>query len=83
MAGKNGKFVPFSATTRISGIDLGWRSIRKGAVDAILKHVGIAAECCAAAFREAVDRISRTGGTPLARRREWQACSASFISRMW
>jgi K+-transporting ATPase ATPase B chain len=30
--------VPFSAHTRISGIDLPWRSLRKGAVDAILRH---------------------------------------------
>ena len=56
--------VPFSATTRISGVDLSGRHLRKGAVDAILKHLGPQA-VVAAQFREAVDRISRTGGTPL------------------
>jgi potassium-transporting ATPase ATP-binding subunit len=56
--------VPFSATTRISGVDLAGRRLRKGAVDAILKHLGSQA-AVPAQFREAVDRISRTGGTPL------------------
>ncbi len=58
--------VPFSAVTRISGVDLGERIIRKGAVDAVLKHVKLAANAAPPAFRDAVDRISRTGGTPLA-----------------
>ncbi len=57
--------VPFSATTRISGIDVEGRQLRKGAVDAILKRVGLEPAAAPAAFREAVDKISRTGGTPL------------------
>ena len=65
---KGQKAVPveFSAVTRISGVDLGDRVIRKGAVDAILKHVKLAANAAPPVFREAVDRIARTGGTPLA-----------------
>jgi K+-transporting ATPase ATPase B chain len=63
---ENGKFVPFSAVTRISGVDLGSRSIRKGAVDAILKDAGIATDAAPPSFRQAVDQISRSGGTPLA-----------------
>ena len=59
-------FIPFSAQTRISGIDVGGRSIRKGAVDAILKSIGTTIESTSAVFREAVDSISRSGGTPLA-----------------
>jgi K+-transporting ATPase ATPase B chain len=39
MAPLNAKFVPFSAHTRMSGIDLDGSSIRKGAVDAILAHI--------------------------------------------
>jgi P-type E1-E2 ATPase len=58
--------VVFSALTRLSGVDLGDRIIRKGAVDAILKHVNVTPNMAPAAFRDAVDRISRTGGTPLA-----------------
>ena len=59
-------FVPFTAYTRMSGVDFDGRTIRKGAVDAILRFANIAMNNAPAAFRQAVDRISRTGGTPLA-----------------
>ena len=58
--------VPFSAHTRISGIDLPGRVLRKGAVDAILAQSGLARDHASADFNQAVDRISRAGGTPLA-----------------
>jgi K+-transporting ATPase ATPase B chain len=58
--------VPFSATTRISGLDAGADSWRKGAVDAILKTLGIAPSSVPAELDSAVDRIARSGGTPLA-----------------
>jgi K+-transporting ATPase ATPase B chain len=61
------RFIEFSATTRLSGVDLGARKLRKGAIDSILKFTreqgGSAAE--PPAFRAAVDRIARAGGTPL------------------
>ncbi len=60
------KIVPFTAQTRMSGIDIGGRSLRKGAVDSVLESVGLAAGEGPADFRAAVDRIARTGGTPLA-----------------
>ena len=59
------KVIPFSAQTRLSGIDLDGRSVRKGAVDAILKLAGIRAEAAPLVFRQAVDQIARSGGTPL------------------
>jgi len=59
-------FVPFTAQTRLSGVDFAGRSIRKGAVDAVVRHVGTTLAETPSAFREAVDRIARTGGTPLA-----------------
>ncbi|MBS0243627.1 MAG: potassium-transporting ATPase subunit KdpB, partial [Proteobacteria bacterium] len=59
-------FIPFSAQTRISGIDVPGRRVRKGAVDAVLKSIGISPQGVPAKFREAVETISRTGGTPLA-----------------
>ncbi len=59
-------FVPFTAHTRMSGVDIGTRTIRKGAVDAILRFADIAENTAPPAFRQAVDRIARTGGTPLA-----------------
>ena len=61
-----GAIVPFTAQTRMSGIDLPGRLLRKGAVDAILAQCGSAPETAPADFRQAVDRISRSGGTPLA-----------------
>lgn len=61
-------FIPFSATTRLSGIDAGDRRLRKGAVDSVLKFVRDESRADVAeppAFRAAVDRIARAGGTPL------------------
>ncbi|MFG1463587.1 potassium-transporting ATPase subunit KdpB [Xanthobacter sp. DSM 24535] len=61
-------FVPFSASTRISGIDLAARKIRKGAVDAVRRFVseGTTRKVSEPVeFNAAVDRIARSGGTPL------------------
>jgi K+-transporting ATPase ATPase B chain len=62
------KFIEFSAVTRLSGVDIGARKLRKGAVDAALefacKQAGrIVPE--PPSFRTTVDRIARSGGTPL------------------
>jgi K+-transporting ATPase ATPase B chain len=57
------KFIPFSAQTRMSGCDLDGRQIRKGAVEAIVKHVGGAAP---QGIMAEADKISSSGGTPLA-----------------
>ena len=65
-AAARAQFVPFSAQSRISGIDLDGRSIRKGAVDAVLKLAGVTMAQAPQPFRAAVEGISRTGGTPLA-----------------
>jgi len=58
--------VPFAAHTRLSGVDFASRRLRKGAVDSALKFAGLAPDEAPAEFRAAVDRISRSGGTPLA-----------------
>jgi len=58
--------VPFSATTRISGLDAGADVWRKGAVDAIYRTVGLAPSAVPTEVAAAVDRIARSGGTPLA-----------------
>ena len=58
--------VPFSATTRLSGLDAGADSWRKGAVDAILKMINMSPAQVPAEVSAAVDRIARSGGTPLA-----------------
>jgi len=58
--------VAFSAQTRISGIDLPGRTLRKGAVDAILAQSGMNRDNSPVEFNQAFDRIARSGGTPLA-----------------
>ncbi|WP_416173645.1 potassium-transporting ATPase subunit KdpB, partial [Brevundimonas sp.] len=58
--------IPFSAVTRQSGLEAGTSSWRKGAVDAVLKALNLAEASVPAEFRTAVDRIARSGGTPLA-----------------
>ncbi len=59
-------FVPFSAYTRMSGVDLNGRRLRKGASEAITKFVVEHGGETPGDFQEMSDRISRTGGTPLA-----------------
>ena len=62
------KFIEFSATTRMSGVDIGTRKVRKGAIDSVLKFAREQAGQNVAeppAFRAAVDKIARSGGTPL------------------
>jgi potassium-transporting ATPase ATP-binding subunit len=58
-------FVPFSAQTRMSGVDLNGRSIRKGAADAIMAFIDSWGGLPPPELGNAVERISSTGGTPL------------------
>jgi K+-transporting ATPase ATPase B chain len=55
-------FVPFSAQTRMSGVDIGGREVRKGSADAI--RIFVQSEF-PPQVNDAIDRISRAGGTPL------------------
>jgi K+-transporting ATPase ATPase B chain len=66
VSGKGTTTIAFSAQTRISGIDIDGRRIRKGAVDAVLRFVGLDKAQASPEFNKAVDAIARTGGTPLA-----------------
>ncbi len=56
-------FIPFSAQTRMSGVDMGGKAVRKGAVDAIAKLAGSSLH---QDVERAVERIANSGGTPLA-----------------
>ncbi|OYX32134.1 MAG: potassium-transporting ATPase subunit B [Caulobacterales bacterium 32-69-10] len=58
--------VPFSAHTRQSGLEAGGRVWRKGAVDAVLKSLDLTAHQVPAEVTATVDRVARSGGTPLA-----------------
>ena len=59
------KFVPFSAETRMSGVDLAGRQIRKGAADAIEAFVTHQGGRFPEPVRAAVETIAKSGGTPL------------------
>jgi K+-transporting ATPase ATPase B chain len=58
-------FVPFSARTRMSGVDLGKRQIRKGAAEAIRAFVESHGGIFPPTVQAQVERIAREGGTPL------------------
>jgi potassium-transporting ATPase ATP-binding subunit len=60
------RIIPFAAQTRVSGVDIGACEIRKGAVDAILKGLRLNLLAAPADFRQAVERVATSGGTPLA-----------------
>jgi len=60
------RFVPFSAQTRMSGCDVGERVVRKGAVDAVARHVAALGGRLPADLETAAARIGDSGGTPLA-----------------
>ena len=68
MAPTHAKFVPFTAQTRMSGVDIDGVSIRKGAVDSVLSFVGAqnGGSAVPSDVRRAAEAIARDGGTPLA-----------------
>ncbi|MTW31482.1 potassium-transporting ATPase subunit KdpB [Pseudoduganella danionis] len=65
MAALQAVFVPFSANTRMSGIDLGQRQIRKGAADTLRKYVEAQGQSYPAEVARSVDDVARRGSTPL------------------
>jgi K+-transporting ATPase ATPase B chain len=58
-------FVPFTATTRMSGLDMGERQIRKGAGDSVKRWVSEQGGTTPSDLDEIVERVSRAGSTPL------------------
>jgi K+-transporting ATPase ATPase B chain len=66
MAPLHARFIPFTAQTRISGIDVDGSSIRKGAVDAVLAYCKLGGSSGARELTMISDQIAKSGGTPLA-----------------
>ncbi len=60
-----GTLIPFTAETRMSGVDLDGRSIRKGAADAIGSWIEAAGGAVPAELEPIVEKIAASGGTPL------------------
>jgi K+-transporting ATPase ATPase B chain len=59
------RFVPFTAQTRMSGVDFDGIQIRKGAADAIDRYLGTQGAAMPADVQSKVQEIARSGGTPL------------------
>jgi K+-transporting ATPase ATPase B chain len=58
-------FVPFSAHTRMSGVDIGGRQVRKGAPAAIQKHIEAMGQAFPKTILTTVQEVARRGSTPL------------------
>ena len=58
-------FIPFTAQTRMSGVDIDGRQVRKGATDSVMEFVAEHGGAPCGELTEITDRISRSGGTPL------------------
>jgi potassium-transporting ATPase ATP-binding subunit len=65
MSGLNARFIPFSAQTRMSGVDFDGRRIRKGAADAIARWLAEQDGALPAELQRAAESIARRGATPL------------------
>ena len=65
LSNMHAEFVPFTAQTRMSGVDLPGSRIRKGSVDAIANLLEQQGSSLPRKVREQVDEIARAGGTPL------------------
>ena len=65
LASHEAVFVPFTAQTRMSGVNLDGREIRKGSVDAIVKYLNQFGTSLPREIQASVEQIARSGGTPL------------------
>ena len=63
--GGDAQFVPFTAQTRMSGVDIDGRSIRKGALDAVERHLDAQDSQLPTAVKRIAEEIARRGATPL------------------
>src|SRR6202008_1856842 len=79
MAKLHAHFVPFTAQTRMSGVDLDGRQLRKGAGDAIIAFVQAEGGRPPAELQGALERIGREGGTPLAVARDSQVLGVIYL----
>src|SRR5437868_4518109 len=65
LASRDAAFVPFSAQTRMSGVNLNGLEIRKGAADAITRYLAMEGIDLPPRVQATVESIARSGGTPL------------------
>ncbi|MDP9227543.1 MAG: potassium-transporting ATPase subunit KdpB [Actinomycetota bacterium] len=79
MGGHEANFVPFTAETRMSGIDVNGRRLRKGAGDAITAWVQAEGGRAPAELQPELDRVGGEGGTPLAVARDSQVLGVIYL----
>ncbi|HXE45162.1 MAG TPA: potassium-transporting ATPase subunit KdpB [Conexibacter sp.] len=79
LAPHQAQFVPFTAQTRMSGVDYNGTRLRKGAGDAILAFASEEGGRPPAELQSVTDRIAREGGTPLAVARDNQVLGVIYL----
>ncbi|MGA8363137.1 MAG: potassium-transporting ATPase subunit KdpB [Solirubrobacteraceae bacterium] len=79
MSTLNAEFVPFTAQTRMSGVDIDGRRLRKGAGDAIVGLVSGEGGSPPPELQSQLDRIGNEGGTPLAVARDNQVLGVVYL----
>ncbi len=79
MSAVNASFVPFTAQTRMSGVDYDGHQLRKGAGDAIVELVAREGGQAPPELQVQLDRIANEGGTPLAVARDSQALGVIYL----
>ncbi len=72
-------FVPFTAQTRMSGVNLDGREIRKGAVDAVTKYLNQNGTVLPKEVVATVEQIARSGGTPLVVAENFRALGVIYL----
>jgi K+-transporting ATPase ATPase B chain len=79
MAKLHAAFVPFTAQTRMSGVDLNGNRLRKGAGDAVIAFVTAEGGRAPTELQPVLDKIGREGGTPLAVARDSQVLGVIYL----
>jgi K+-transporting ATPase ATPase B chain len=79
MADLHTEFMPFSAQTRMSGVDLDGRQLRKGAGEAVVAFVSERGGHPPAELQAVLERVGREGGTPLAVARDSQVMGVIYL----
>jgi len=75
----NMNYIPFSAQTRMSGVDMEGLSIRKGAADAVTAYIEGLGKSVAPELRTVVEGIAQKGGTPLVVSRDGEALGVVYL----
>src|ERR1700689_142250 len=80
MSSLQAEFVPFTAQTRMSGVDIEGQQLRKGAGDAIISFIQNEGGQAPPELQGHLDRIGREGGTPLAVARDSQVLGVIYLN---